>query len=206
MGTSNSLAFNPATGYPSIAYSDSTNDAVKIATSTGSTWQIQTIEQGRNVASSISLAFGPDDRPSVVYGNTDLKFAHWNGSGWSSQIIDRGLNGTKPSIVYDATGAPAVAYSARSTVKGKAKEAIKFARWNGSAWAIDTIDYHDTWTYLSVVFDANGNPVIAYDLTVNVDRTTSYGVITAARKVGGVWQKEVVHSPKPLLHPQGCCP
>lgn len=178
LADSNSLAFNPLTGFPAIGYSDGTSDDVKLASWNGASWDIQVVDPGKNVAGNISLAFDPAGNPALSYGGLlgSLKCARWNGSAWNIGVVDRaaptGNNAT--SLAYQ-NGQPSIAYS----VKG----ALRFARFTGASWVTETVDGkgQDSFSYVSLAYAPDGNPSIAY----------RYGTGTAtlrfAHKLGSAW-------------------
>jgi hypothetical protein len=54
-------------------------------------WVIQTVDAPGNVGQYTSLALDSNDDPHISYYanlNGDLKYTHWDGSGWSLQTVD----------------------------------------------------------------------------------------------------------------------
>jgi hypothetical protein len=182
VGFSDSLAYSPTTGFPSIAYSDETNDDVKLATWNGASWSIQTVDAGKYVDGNISLAFDPAGNPSLSYGVAlgQLKFARWTGSAWSIAVVDRD-SPTSTSLVYSG-GQPSIAYTAKSSVR--------LARYNGSAWSVETVEGkgNDSFSYASLAYAPDGGPSIAYKKNGSVDS------LKFAHKAGASWSIQVIES------------
>lgn len=73
---------------------------------------------------------------------------------WSNQTVENTpyLNYTATSIAVDGSGTPHIAYY---------HGALKYARWTGSSWDIQTVDTSIYWA-LSLALDGSGAPHIAY--------------------------------------------
>jgi hypothetical protein len=149
-------------GNPSIGYIASGN--FLYANWTGSTWSTQTIDTlgvfySSVLYSSVSLALDFDGNPHICYcyreqgyQNTNinfLKYAYWNGTGWSKQYLDDGLT---PSLAVDSNGNPHISYSGNT--------GLEYASWNGTSWSIQTVGQNIGGS--SLVLDASGNPHISY--------------------------------------------
>lgn len=108
------------------------------------------------------------------------------GGDWQIAIVDcDGVGGTGggywfTSIALDSNENPHIGYYDFGT------SILMYAKWNGSAWNIETVD--DTHaTYLSLVIDSNDNPHMSYyDYT---NRNLMY-----AKWNGSAWTNETVDS------------
>lgn len=125
-----SLAVNPLTGYPGIAYNDRDNNRLKYAEFDGDDWNVTVVhtQPDGNDASdmSVSLAFDPaDGRPAIAFtGDTEstrnaLQFAWFDGGQWNTQTVDDRGNIAKEavSLAFNqdfgagfGDGLPAIAY------------------------------------------------------------------------------------------------
>jgi len=140
-----------------------------------------------------SLALDSNGYPAISYFeslNEDLKFAYWNGSSWDIEIVDwEGDVGRQTSLALDSNGYPAISYADRFDDLNEGD--LKFARWNGSSWDIETVDSIGDirWTELgtSLSLDSNGYPAISYYDSWDHD-------LKFARWNGSSWDIEVVDS------------
>jgi len=203
VGSYTSLAFDNS-GKPSISYYDAYNGNLKYAHWNGSKWigasatssAPETVDSEGNVGTYTSLAFDNSGNPSISYydvTNTNLKYAHWNGSSWVG-MTDTGkpdtVDSTVPeeqedvgrytSLAFDAIGYPGISYY------DVVRRALKFAHWNGSSWEIVIVDPSgNVGQYTSLAFDPAGYPSISYDDCANHD-------LKYARQKGSTWVVETV--------------
>jgi hypothetical protein len=152
---------------------------------TTATWTAETVEGPNDLSPfdymDVSLAYDPGDgQPSIAYvasARGALKFAHWTGSSWAIEVVDRsGVN--YANLAYDAPGVPAIAYR-RGTE-------LKFAKKLASAWSFQLID-RNTGLRSSLAYDPLGRPAIAY--MVGGKKTN---VCKLARWSGALWTYDVV--------------
>ena len=98
-----SLAVNPMTGLPAVAYNDRDNNRLKYAWFDGDDWNAEIVhtQPSGNDASdmSVSLAFDPaDGLPAIAFtGDTSnnrnvLRFAWFDGNQWNVQTVDDRAN------------------------------------------------------------------------------------------------------------------
>jgi hypothetical protein len=127
-----SLAINPVTGYPAIAYNDIDGNALKYAEFDGFAWNAEVVDvqaaadPERDASDmSVSLAFDPaDGNPAIAYTRDEigipntLAFA-WNDGAWNTQTVDisAGVAGGAVSLAFNealaggfGNGLPAIAY------------------------------------------------------------------------------------------------
>ncbi len=93
---------------------------------------------------------------------------------WISETVDAGEN---PSLALDSSDNPHISYTSGS-------DSLKYARWDGSAWQIETVDTGVSYSELEL--DSADMPRIAYLLS---DHSLKY-----ARWDGSAWQIETVDS------------
>jgi hypothetical protein len=116
-GNRPSIAIDPDTGSPAIAYRDNTNADLRYAAWDGDSWNLTTVDATGSVGENASLAFDPaDGNPAIAYfdsTNADLKLAWHDGSTWQTQTVDGvGSVGRSPSLAFNdfGNGFPSIAY------------------------------------------------------------------------------------------------
>jgi len=163
---------------PHALYTEGNN--LMYASWTGSNWAIQTVDSV--VASSTfysdSFAMDSNNYAHILYGVQtgtatyygeptllyNVKYADWNGSGWSIQTVFTNVTSFS-NVALDSHSYPHFTY----TINGP----LKYAGWNGSTWKTQTIDskpgYNDAGFYASDVctsgfltIDKHNNPQISY--------------------------------------------
>jgi hypothetical protein len=197
-----SMALNPVTLQPAVAYLDSTNDALKCAIYDGATWTVSTVDTGmEDIFNSyhFSLAFSPAGVINIAYHQattSTLKLATRSGSSWNIVTVDdlgpSGFTGMFPCLAFDKQGRPAISF--RAFVPSIYPGALRYANHNGIEWNftfIDTAEESGNNTYLRfnpvtgypVVYHVNGNDGIARlrefngSSWVNTDLGTTYGYV-----------------------------
>ncbi|UCF07953.1 MAG: PKD domain-containing protein, partial [Thermoplasmata archaeon] len=160
VGSCTSLAID-ASGNPHVSYYDDTNDNLKYARWTGSTWIIDTVDNAGNVGRDTSLALDGSGFPHISYydaSNKNLKYARWSGNGWCIETVDSwGWVGLYTSLSLDRLDHAHIAYYDYSN------NDLKYAKWTGSSWAIETVDSADgVGRYPSIDLDSNDYAHISY--------------------------------------------
>ena len=116
-----SLAVNPMTGYPAIAYAGDGGGSLRYAEWDGHEWQITTLPNPRdNGILGVSLAFDPaDGNPAIAYHEGDplsgdpapdwnfglLAFTWRHDETWENQVVAwEGDTGLHPSVAFNDYG------------------------------------------------------------------------------------------------------
>jgi hypothetical protein len=192
VGWENAIALD-SSGFPHIAYYDVENDSLKYAHWDGSQWWVEVVDDwDGNYMGGISIVVDSADRPCIAYcapyDHTALWYARWVGSEWRIELVDsdpeQGV-GTGISLKLDSLDSPHIAYSADSA---PFRSKLKYARWDGSGWRIETIeDTGNTGCYCSLELDSGDLPHIAYcDMCFEALKYASWD--------GSAWQIETVES------------
>ena len=154
-----SLALD-ADGNPAIGYSDNALDDVKFAhwDPTTSSWDVETVNAGRDVYTGICLAYDPFGNPGLTYGWGKLYYSHWtSGSGWATEVVSTTARNDVTALVYDASGNPRVAYWDTGRSGG-----LMYATKVSGVWSIQKVDAGAAARYKDIALDPEGNPAIAY--------------------------------------------
>ena len=181
-----SLAID-ASDHPHISFYDKGDSSLKYMFWDGSKWNIDTVDSPIDKF-SVSMALDSSGLPhisycaSVVYGGLPrLHYAKWDGSSWNIEVPDtttRACVQRPTSISLDSKDLPHISYF------DVTNEDLKYTRWNGTAWFLDTVDTGLVGEPSSIAVDKHDNPHIAY---------TSSG-LRYARWDGNRWNIERVVS------------
>ena len=191
VGFSKSLALHPLSENAAIAYSEDETEDVIFAQWDGNTWNKQ-IAAGTAKA-GVSLKFNPlTNYPAISHAWSKLYFTQYDGSGWSSELIERKAASvdSETSLAFDNDGNPCIAYRG---ISGQSSD-LKIACNYGTGWQIEYVQNDAAARYISMAFDLDGNPVIAYSDDVDGDNridSTKY-----AYRDNGSWVNQVVGDPE----------
>jgi hypothetical protein len=100
-------------------------------------------------------------------GAGDLRYARWTGENWIVEMIGSHENAWDTSIALDDNGNPHITYRVLSDYGGdiipplSGTVALRYARWTGENWIIETIDNCRGWGS-SIALDKKGHPRISY--------------------------------------------
>ncbi len=187
-GYYNATAIQHGTGYLHVAYSDGDKDDVLLRWWNGSAWQVETVDDGKDVARGIDLAFTAGHQPAVSYAGGALKYAERSGATWTTKTIESGARNDVTSLEFSG-GQPAISYYLTTTSKKwPTVSTLKLARRSGTTWTKTSIGTGVR--YSSLAFDASGNPAIAFAGDANGD--TFADSLRLARFVSGSWLVEEI--------------
>jgi parallel beta-helix repeat protein len=159
VGRYSTLAVNPLTGRWSVAYEDTTRGWFRYAEQTRTGWASSVVDATtRSGGGYISLAFDPRTRlPAMSYydaATADLKFAGFDGSRWSTQVVaSRGAVGLYSNLRIDpGTGVAEILYYSRRANGAFLARAgaegwlLSQAVSDGGRWLSTAVSADGTWT------------------------------------------------------------
>lgn len=145
-----------------------------------------------------SLALDGQGHPHIafwhVYTDGGLYYATWNGSAWTTTLVDpnpypSGLHGWHNSLALDANGHPHISYY---NADGNTPEGMYYAFFDGTNWALQQVDATCTTCGkygTSLALDASGNPHIAYSGGTITDPNLKYAAWN-----GTAWDIQTIDS------------
>jgi hypothetical protein len=134
--------------------------------SAGGGWTIETVDDG-GFMPFVSLARDSRGEPHLAYVrctdpyylSCNLWYAWHDGTEWHFEIADSGFEGGGGiSLALSADGYPRIAYYDRRVY-------LKYAKWNGTSWTIQTVEGVASLMGdrdVSLALDALGRPHISY--------------------------------------------
>lgn len=138
--------------------------------------------------SQLPIFFPDDEERGALFGDGDLKYAHYDGEEWLVETVDAGgWVGSHTSIAVDAQGSPRISYCAYDR-DDLTCDGLRYARLESGGWITETVD-DAQWVgaYSSLALDAGGDAHIGY-----FDRVG--GAVKYAHFDGSAWTIEVVES------------
>lgn len=193
VGAALDMAFLGISPQANLAYWDATLRRIKLArftvTAPNPVISINSAGPALNVASGFpAVVVLPAGDVGVSYydaGSGNLRYAVWDSAttGWSDALVDGALTdaGRYNDAALDAdTGRPVIAYHDATL------EAIRYARWNGSAWDLETAVANVTAVSdlaLDLGFNSASRARIAYIDTVSDE-------VRLAILNDGIWSRE----------------
>ena len=158
---------------------------VSVSAAPAGQWHVEAVDPSLpNSNSDTSIGLDSADTPYVAYFNEDrLLLAHRGGGNWSIETVDdEGPFKFYVSLVLDSQDRPCIAYYQRLPESG-----LKYARWTGTEWLIETVDAGGVGQYCSLALDSSDRPHIAY-------RDGGVNKLKYARWDGDEWQFEHVET------------
>lgn len=157
-------------------YDEARGDGIYVVRHDGTTWSRKKISTTIDVGYRLGIA-ASGRKVGVAYfwsklDQQKLRFIEAaDGETWTEETVDQsGKAGRSPSLAYDPAGRPAIAYQHCGPFDGTAdceqqKDALKFAVKVDGRWtAVDVVKTNNgrDGDFVSLVFDRDGRPVIAY--------------------------------------------
>lgn len=161
-------------GYPGIAYED---QGLRYSRWDGVAWSDEPIAGASGLLKS--LAFDRTNEPALAYSRTaELLIARRSAGSWVERTAATVTGGVDhPSLVFDRTGNPRIAYH-----DGTAQD-LALARFDGTAWSSELIDTAgNTGLHPAFLLDDNDIGFIAYYAVEDAS-------IHLATASGLVWQR-----------------
>ena len=213
-------------GLPRVAHIDITNHVLRISRYDGSSWSTTTVAPGEDTGDEgpytdntgrIGFRIGSDGTEHYSYytGDYDLAYSSYDGTTWTTQIIDDGQGeaedfdgysrmGRWSDLVLGPSGQPEVAYTGYfvdatiNPVTNQAESAwyvenVRHAILTPGGWAVNTIianetgDSYTEYLWVSAGQDASGTMHIAYQ-----NRSLSRESVWMATQNSGSWNIERV--------------
>ena len=162
---------------------------LKLARRPGLNWQLLVVDTRRSTGAYTSLAADRAGGVHIAYRDIStgvLRYAVNSGTAWQSRAVDAGAGpAAHTALAVDQAGAPHLLYVSSPGLGRPA--ALRYARWTGSIWVIETIapdiglaDRFES-RRPGLQIDAAGMPHVAY-----YDGTAQ--AIIYGRFDGGRWQ------------------
>ncbi|MFW6150778.1 MAG: C1 family peptidase [Chloroflexota bacterium] len=128
------------------------------------------------------LTIGNEGGGTLSYTITDRETtpAPAGAGSWQTTTVATGNLGN-PSLALNSDDDPHIAY------RDWGAEDLQYARWNGVAWEIETVDSDHVESSPSLALDSSDRPCIVYARHDGLDQTLKY-----ARWTGSVWQTETL--------------
>ena len=150
-------------------------------------WNQIQVDAVGDVGYYAALALDSLNYPHIAYSDFStyaLKYAKWTGTGWQIQRIDTigSASGGYESIAMDSQDRPSISYS--YWIDGVNSD-LKWARWTGASWAIQTADTQGNTLWTSLAMNSQDRPCIAYS-------DNGYSIIQYAYWNGSAWQLQQV--------------
>jgi hypothetical protein len=144
-GRSSTLVID-AHGNAHVAYSDPVQSQLRYAfwDKSQNRWFAMTVDRASDAF--VSMALDSKQWPhiaSLEYGTGRLKYSHWNGQSWATQVLALSSRRLEyyVSIAIDANDRPVLTYyEVNGTDMAVLSLKLRSVAWNGSNWEIRTID------------------------------------------------------------------
>ena len=173
--TYTSIAMNPITDEPMIAYSQVSTEGLKLATLSHDVWTTQVVDPSF-YGQSMSLAINSTGNPAIAYWDYTrgaLRVAQWTGTRWMITTLSERVTAT--SIGFDAGGVAHVAYASDA--------GLLYATWNGTGWSTESVD-RGRYYAVSLSYDSLNRAHIGY--------ATDWGGDVRETVKEGPWRIQVI--------------
>ena len=143
-------------------------------------WRIELVDLAYpRVGQKNSIAVDSNGFPHICYDDNDvydIKYARWNGSAWSIEVVDRSGGGSN-SIDVDSKDNPHIVH---------ATHILRYLWWDGAKWNGMILVISQVDGYTDIVIDDQDNPHIVYVRNMDQLRYMYWD--------GGKWVSEIVVS------------
>ncbi|MFQ5561714.1 MAG: hypothetical protein ACE5FU_14190 [Nitrospinota bacterium] len=144
---------------------------LKVAYKRNGTWVSKWIEDKVKIGGISKARLDKNGNLAVAYfvkesqdGEKNfLRYAYQNSPDeWKVQMVDDSIHGGRyPSLSFDSSGKPAIAYYAEMTYGGRELQDLRLARFNGTAWKHEEVATSgNAGLYNNLMFDEEDNPLI----------------------------------------------
>ncbi len=153
-------------GFVHLSYYDDTNDNLKYAYFNGANWVLQTVDSEYNVGIDSSLRLTSDGYARISYaragtaGVRALRYAEYNGTGWTTSSIVGGSGGAygNNSLELTSEGYGRVSFQDQTT------GGLQYASYNGTTWTVSMVDSSISAGAMSAIaLNTQGYARIAYN-------------------------------------------
>jgi len=150
-------------GFAHISYYDDTNNSLKYARQTSSDWSIETLDTTPNSGYGTSLILDTSNHPHIAYCNNradhmGLYYTYFDGSSWNYETIQNEHVAVSPSIAFNASEEPCVAFF------DYYERTVKYAVRSSTTWTIETLITQNNCDFRALlVIDQFGLPHVFYD-------------------------------------------
>lgn len=177
--------------YETISADNSLVVRLRSVTWNGNFWALTTVDSTLGSGKFNSIAMDSKGYPHIAYANVNyenasLRYAHWNGESWKTEILEgEGMPGStcySVSMVLDKADNPHITYT------DIPHYLVKYATKKDGHWNLEVVDSLAKHAYPdrnAIVLDDQGTPYISY-------YDAGEGVLKLAHRQGQKWIKEVV--------------
>ena len=109
---------------------------------------------------------------------------------WATEWIEQNASALRPVLIYDAARNPHAIYEVTGAAGGLIQ--LRYARWTGSAWAVESVDEGVgafSYSSFALAFDSSGNPIVVYVRTGSGGNSLNF-----ARRGTSGWTLEALPS------------
>ncbi|MCK5251293.1 MAG: S8 family serine peptidase, partial [Thermoplasmata archaeon] len=153
------------------------------------TWSFTSVPDRKITNDEKSIEVFSPTKIGVTYRgshrNGGMKYAEYDGSSWTIEIVDKGAAARYNNLEFDSAGNPGIAYS--ETSDGQWIDTLKFAQKDSNGdWTIETL--------LEGTMGYGGLPDLEYDGSDNPHIVCPGGGINYVHHDGSDWQYDTVDS------------